>query len=207
MEKRIIIADDYPAIRRILCDMLESHPGMEVIGEAGNGKDAIECCLSLMPDIALIDVHMPDMNGIEAAHQIVSQLPQVKVLAISGNSDLHYVRAMLKAGATGYVHKDSLSEELINAVRAIAKGVTYFCVEIKCEIISAIYDSIEHLTCTEEALLHKLYEGKHIRDIALYLHLSPKKVYETFQGLLEKTALSDVRDLAAYIIHEETDCI
>jgi DNA-binding NarL/FixJ family response regulator len=127
MEIRIIIADDYPANRRILCDMLESHPTMKVIGEAGNGKDAIECCLNQKPDIALIDVNMPDMKGIEAAHQIVSQLPQVKVLAISGNSDLRYVRAMLKAGATGYIHKDSLSKELINAVRTIARGAMFYC--------------------------------------------------------------------------------
>ena len=204
---RIIIADDYPAIRRILCDEMESHPDMEIIGEAENGKDAIECCLSLMPDIALIDVHMPEMNGIEATHQIVSQLPQVKVLAFSGNSDLQYVRAMLKAGASGFVAKDFLPEELVKAIRIIAKGGTYLSVKIKCEIISALYDSIEHLTDTEEALLYKLYEGKHIRDIASYLRLSPKKACETFHGLLEKTAESNIKDLVGYVIREGKDCL
>jgi len=202
----VIIADDCTMIRQALRRLLESHADIEVVGQAKDGKDAIERCLELTPDIAIVDVNMPAMNGIEATRQIASQLPQVKVLALSGDPDLHYVRGMLKAGASGYIVKDFICEELVNAVRTIANGGTYLSIEIKCEIISAFYDSIEHLTGTEEALLHKLYEGKHIRDIALYLHLSPKKVYETYQGLLEKTALSEVMDLAAYIIRKEADC-
>ena len=204
---RIIIADDYPAIRRILCDMLESHPDIKIIGEVGNGKDAIECCLELSPDIAIVDVNMPVMNGIEAAIQIASQLPQVKVLALSGDPDPNYVRGMLEAGASGYVLKDYIFEELVNAVRKIVKGGTHLSAKIKHEIISAFCDSIEHLTGTEEVVLHGLAEEKYICDIALDLHLSPKMVYETSQGLLDKTVESDIRALAAYIIREGTDCI
>ena len=207
MDIRVIIADDHPSIRRILRDMLESHPDMKIIGEAGNGKDAIERCLSLMPDVAIVDVHMPGLNGIEVARQIVSQLPRVKVLALSADPDLHYVRRMLTAGASGYVLKDFILEELVNAVRKIAKGGTYLSAKIKHEIISAFCDSIEHLTGIEEAVLHGLAEGKCVCDVALDLHLSPKMVYETSQGLLDKTVVSDVRDLAEYIIREGTDCI
>jgi len=204
---RIIIADDYPTIRRALRRLLESHADIKVVSEAQDGKDAIERCLELMPDIAIVDVHMPGLNGIEAAHQIVSQLQQVKVLALSGDPDPYYVRGMLTAGASGYVLKDFIFEELVNAVRKIVKGGTYLSVKIKREIFSAFCDSIEHLTSIEEVVLHGLAEGKCICDIASDLHLSPKMVYETSQGLVNKNAVSDVRDLAAYIIREGTNCI
>jgi DNA-binding NarL/FixJ family response regulator len=110
---RVIIADDYPGIRRVLRDLLKSHSDIKIIGEAKDGKDAVECCLELMPDVAILDVHMPGLNGIEAALQIVRQLPRVKVLALSGYPDLNYVRRMLTAGASGYVLKDFMLEELV----------------------------------------------------------------------------------------------
>ena len=207
MSIRVTIADDHSAIRRILRDMIESQPDMKIIGEAGNGKDAIKRCLSLTPDIAIVDVHMPVLNGIEAARQIASQLPQVKVLALSGDPDPHYVRGMLKAGASGYVLKDFIFEELANAVRKIVKGGTYLSTKIKREIFSAFRDSIEHLAGVEEVVLRGLAEGKCICDIASDLHLSPKMVYETSQSLVDKAVVSNVRDLAEYIIREGTNCI
>ena len=203
----VIIADDYPAIRRALRHLLESHADIEVVGQAKDGKDAIECCLELTPDIAIVDVNMPVINSIEAARQIVSQLPQVKVLALSADPYPHYVRGMLKAGASGYVLKDFIFEELVNAVRRIVKGGTYLSATIKREIFSAFCDSIEILTDIEKVVLHGLTEGKCICDIASDLHLSPKMVYETSQGMVNKNTVSGIRDLAAYIIHEETDCI
>ena len=204
---RVIVADDYPVIRRVLCDMLESHPDIKIIGDAGNGKDAIDRCLSLTPDVAIVDVHMPDLNGIEVTRQIVSQLPRVKVLALSGDPDLQYVRGMLTAGASGYVLKDFILEELVSAVRTIDKSGTYLSAKIKHEIISDFCDSIEHLTGLEEAVLHGLAEGKCICDIALDLQLSPKMVYETSQSLVDKAVVSNVSDLAEYVIREGTNCI
>lgn len=203
---RVIIADDYPGIRRVLRDLLESHPDMKIISEAEDGKDAIECCLGLMPDIAIVDVHMPGLNGIEAARQIVRQLPRVKVLALSGDPDLRYVRRMLTAGASGYVLKDFMLEELVDAVRAIAKGGTYLSSKIKREIIAAFCSGAERPTRIEEAVLRELVEGKCICDIALDLNIGPKKVYETRQSIADKIVVSDVGDLAGYIIRNGTDC-
>lgn len=207
MSIRVTIADDHSAIRRIIRERIDSQPDMKTIGEDGNGKDAVERCLSLKPDIAIVDVNMPCLNGIEATRQIVSQLPQVKVLALSGDSYPYYVRGMLKAGASGYILKDFISEELTNAVRKIVKGGTYFSSAIKREIFSSLRDSIEHLTGIEEAILNSLAEGKGICEIASDIHLNPKKVYATSQGLVDKNTASDVRDLAGYIIREGTNCI
>lgn len=207
MSIRVFIADDNPAVRRSLCDMLKRHQEVKIIGEAGNGKDAVERCLNLTPDILTIDVHMPDLNGIEATRQIISQNPQVKVLALSGDSDLYYVRGMLAAGASGYVPKYFLSEELVNAFQTIAGGRIYLSTKIRYEIISALSDSIVNLTYIEEVLLHGLSEGKCLSDIALDLHLAPKVVYDISQDLIGKSVMSDIRDLAKYIILEGIDCI
>ncbi|MHC4323534.1 MAG: response regulator [Planctomycetota bacterium] len=207
MSIRVTIADDHSAIRKILCDLIDSQPDMKIIGEAGNGKDAVESCLSLKPDIAIVDVNMPCLNGIEATRQIASQLPQVKVLALSGDSYPHSVRGMLKAGASGYVLKDFIFEELANAVRTIVKGGTHLSTAIKREIFSALRDSIEHLTGIEETILHRLAEGKCICDIASDMHLNPKMVYETSRGLVDKNTVPDVSDLAGYIIREGAKCI
>lgn len=204
---RIIIADDYPAIRRILCDMLESHHDMKIIGQAGNGKDAIELCLSLIPDIAIVDVHMPGLNGIEVVRQTVPKLPRVKVLALSGDTDLCNVRKILRTGASGYILKNYILEDLVYAVRTIAKGGIYLSSKIKCELLSAFSDSIKHLTYIEKIVLHGLSESKCISDIALDLHLAPKMVYDITQDLVGKSVMSDIRDLAKYIIPEGTDCI
>jgi DNA-binding NarL/FixJ family response regulator len=202
---RVIIADDYPGIRRVLSDLIEGHPDMKIVGEAKDGKDAIECCLGLVPDIAIVDVHMPGLNGIEAAHQIVRQLPRVKVLALSGDPDLRYVRRMLTAGASGYVLKDFMLEELVDAVRTIAKGGTYLSSKIKREIIAALCDGTESPSGIEEEVLRGLAEGKCICDIALDLNIIPKKVYETRQSIADKIVVSDVVDLAGYIIRDGTD--
>lgn len=180
---------------------------MKIIGEAKDGIGAIECCLGLMPDVAIVDVHMPGLNGIEAARQIVRQLPRVKVLALSGDPDLRYVRRMLTAGASGYVLKDFMLEELIDAVRTIAKGGTYLSSKIKREIIAAFCSGAERPTGIEEAVLRELVEGKCICDIALDLNIGPKKVYETRQSIADKIVVSDVRDLAGYIIRDGTDCV
>ncbi|MHC4205155.1 MAG: response regulator [Planctomycetota bacterium] len=206
MEIRIIIADDYPAIRRILCDVLESHPDMKIIGETGNGKDAIELCLNLIPDIVIVDFHMSDLNGIEVVNQIVPKLPQVKVLALSGDPDLCKVRKILRAGASGYVLKNFIPEDLVNAVRTIAKGGTYLSTKIKSGLLSAFSDSIKHLTYIEKVVLHGLSEGKCISDIALDLHLGPKVVYDISQDLVGKSVMSDIRDLTKYIIPGGIDC-
>ena len=202
---RVIIADDYPGIRRVLSDLIEGHPDMKIVGEAKDGKDAIECCLGLVPDIAIVDVHMPGLNGIEAAHQIVRQLPRVKVLALSGDPDLRYVRRMLTAGASGYVLKDFMLEELVDAVRTIAKGGTYLSSKIKREIIAALCDGTESPSGIEEEVLRGLAEGKCICDIALDLNIIPKKVYETRQSIADKIVVSDVVDLAGYIIRDGKD--
>lgn len=128
------------------------------------------------------------------------------MLALSGDPDLRYVRRMLTAGASGYVLKDFMLEELVDAVRAIAKGGTYLSSKIKREIIAAFCSGAERPTGIEEAVLRDLVEGKCICDIALDLNIGPKKVYETRQSIADKIVVSDIGDLAGYIIRNGTDC-
>ena len=115
---RTIIADDNPAIRRSLCDMLKKHHEVKIIGETGNGKETVERCPSLRPDVVTIDVHMPDLNGIEAARQTISQHPQIKVLALSGDSDLHLAPKLVYD-----ISQDLESGSLMSDIRYLTKYI------------------------------------------------------------------------------------
>ncbi|MHC4558308.1 MAG: response regulator [Planctomycetota bacterium] len=197
---RVIIADDYPMIRRALCGLLESHTDIEIVGEAKDGKDAIERCLELLPDIAIVDVHMPGLNGIEATRQIVRQSPSIKVIAASSVPDQHYVMGMLTAGASGYVLKDFVSEELLDAVRTTFKGGTFLSAKIKRDVIVTLCEGTESLTKREEAVFRGLAEGRCMDEVAQDLHLEPNIANEIRRIIEHKIARSDVRDLAMYII-------
>jgi len=208
---RVIIADDYPMIRRVVCDLLASHSDIEVVGQAKNGKEAIECCLELKPDIAVVDVNMPVLNGIEATCEIVQQRPHVKVVAASASRDLYSVIGMLAAGASAYVLKDFLREELVDAIRTTANGRTLISARLKQDIISArLKEDIiaalgcvaEPLTRKEEQILIGLAEGKRIDEIARDLHLHPNTAHEIRRIIERKITGSYLGDIAMYIIRD-----
>ncbi|MHC4168873.1 MAG: response regulator [Planctomycetota bacterium] len=197
---RAIIADDYPMIRRILCDLLDSHADIEVVGQARDGKEAIECCLELTPDVAIVDVSMPGMNGIEATRHITGERSRVKVVAASANRDLQSVTGMFAAGASAYVQKDFLSEELVDAVRTTLKGGTFLSAKIKEDIIVALRRSTEPLTGREEQVLCGLAEGRCMDEVARDMDLDRNIAREIRRIIEHKAAGSYVRDLVMYII-------
>ncbi len=204
MSIRIVIADDYPPIRQVLRNLLEIHSDFEVLGEAGDGKEAVTRCLELVPDLAMMDVHMPGLNGVEATQQIVRRHPQIGVLAVSSDADYHLVWSMLMAGASGYVLKDAVVEELVDAARRVAAGRTYLSAAIRGQLIALLNDGMEPLSQREERVLRVLTGGNDVADTSMYLKLDPKTLIETHRNLLKKILASDVADLVAHILRDWT---
>ena len=132
---RILLADDHDVVRRGLRLLLENHPGFSVVGEASNGKQAVEQAEAVTPDVAVLDVAMPDLSGIEAAQRILALLPQTAVLMLSMHSDEGYVRRALAAGAKGYLLKDSAGSDLIGAIIAVSQGKTFFSPQISKRVV------------------------------------------------------------------------
>src|SRR5919109_4787762 len=122
---RILLADDHAMVRKGFRLILETQPDMEIVGEAGNGREAVDLAESLRPDVVVMDVAMPELNGIEATRRLASSAPHTRVLALSMHKDSVYVREILRAGARGYLLKDSVDSDLIAAVRAVARGEGY----------------------------------------------------------------------------------
>src|SRR5581483_8622936 len=122
---RVLLADDHAMVRKGFRLILEAQPDMAIVGEAGNGREAIEQAESTRPDVIVMDVAMPELNGIEATRRLSASAPRTRILALSMHKDSVYVREILKAGARGYLLKDSIDSDLVNAVRAVAKGDAY----------------------------------------------------------------------------------
>ncbi len=204
MSIRIVIADDYPPIRKVLRNLLETHSDFEVLGEAGDGKEAVARCSELAPDLAIMDVHMPGLNGVEATRQIVRRHPQMGVLAVSSDADYHLVRSMLMAGASGYVLKDAVVEELVDATRRAAAGRTYLSAAIRGQLIALLNNGMAPLSRREERVLRVLAGGNDVADTSVCLELDPKTLIETHRSLLKKILASDVADLVAHILRDWT---
>lgn len=128
---RILIADDHKVVREAIDSLLSKEPGMEIVGEAKDGRAAVQLARELQPNVVVMDINMPNLNGIEATRQIVHELPGVKVVALSVRSDRRSVREMLKAGASGYVPKHCAFGELVSAIRSVVSNQTYLSSQIK----------------------------------------------------------------------------
>jgi DNA-binding NarL/FixJ family response regulator len=201
---RILIADDYLMIRRRLRVVLESQLDVEVIAGVSDGRAAVRCCQELMPDVVLMDVSMPRLNGIEATRQIVHLAAQIKVLAVSAHSNLRTVRGMLSAGASGYVLKNRVFEELVDAVRAVVAGHTYLSATVRRGIVTTW---IEHLTESgqsladeERAVLKGLHSGKCSDTLASDLCAGPGVVKQICNEILSRTGEPDLKLLVRHVI-------
>jgi DNA-binding NarL/FixJ family response regulator len=135
---KILLADDQKLIRDILRALIENQTGMSVVGQAENGRTALELTGQLKPDVVIMDIHMPDLNGIDATRRIVAEFPDTKVIALSMHSDKQFVDAMLKAGASGYLLKDRSFEEVVPAIRSVVTHHIYLCTEIDCTVAKDI---------------------------------------------------------------------
>jgi DNA-binding NarL/FixJ family response regulator len=208
---RILLADDHTVVRKGLRLLLESQPGLTVIAEAADGRAAVSLAEQDPPDVVVMDVAMPTLNGIEAARQITAKLPQTAVVFLSMHSDESYVLKALKAGARAYLLKDSAEHDLIQAVHAVTQGKSFFSPAISKMMMEdymrelqerQIEDTYELLTTREREVLQLLAEGKSNKEVAAVLNLSLYTV-ETHRGnILQKLNLHSGAELILYAIRK-----
>jgi DNA-binding NarL/FixJ family response regulator len=210
MDIKILIADDHQLTREGIRSMLEREPDMRVLGEAGDGRTVARLARNLGPDLILMDVCMPEMNGIVATSIIHAEFPKIKVLALSMLDDRRFVYHMLRAGASGYIVKDSSFKELIRAIRRVMQNMTYLSPGIM-DIVVRDYltppadpaspDSF-NLTLREKEVLQLVAEGHSTNQIANSLHLSVKTVETHRQKLMGKLNTKGIAQLTKYAIRE-----
>jgi two-component system response regulator NreC len=208
---RILLADDHRIMREGLRAMLDSMPGTSVVAEANNGRTAVKLAGELKPDIVVMDITMPDLNGIEATRQLASECPEVKVIALSIHSDRRFISGMFRAGAAGYLLKDCAFEELHGAILAVSSGHTYVSPVIAGQVIKDYVGrtpaagqepKAPQLTGREREVLQLLAEGKSTREISEHLQISIKTVETYRQQLMTKIGVHSVAELTKYAIRE-----
>lgn len=208
---RILLADDHTVVRKGLRLLLETQPDFQVIAEASNGREAVALAEEHRPDAIVMDVAMPILNGIEAARQICNKLPQAAVVFLSMHSDEAYVLKALKVGARGYLLKDSAEQDLINAVKAVSEGKSFFSPAISKMLVEdyvrqmqelKLEDSYDLLTTRERELLQLLAEGKNNKEVANLLNLSLHTVETHRSNIFQKLNLHSGAELILYAIRK-----
>ena len=208
---RILLADDHNVVRRGLRLLLESQPDLCVVGEAADGRQAVEQAEASVPDVVVLDVAMPNLSGIEAAQRILALNPQIAIVVLSMHSDEGYVLRALKSGAKGYLLKDSAEGDLIEAIRAVHAGKTFFSPEISKMLVEdyvreirarGVEDSYELLTSREREILQLLAEGKANKEVATMLNLSLYTVETHRRNLQDKLNLHSFAELILYAVRK-----
>jgi DNA-binding NarL/FixJ family response regulator len=208
---RILLADDHNVMRRGLRLLLENQAGFNVVGEAADGRQAVEQAEATQPDVAVLDIAMPNLSGIEAAQRITSALPHTGIVILSMHSDEGYVLRALKAGAKGYLLKDSAEDDLIEAIKAVHEGKAFFSPEISNMLVEDYMreiktrgtgDSYELLSSREREILQLVAEGKSNKDIAASLGLSLYTIETHRRNLQEKLNLHSLAELILYAVRK-----
>jgi two-component system response regulator NreC len=212
MEKlRVLLVDDHTVVRHGLRRILTSDEHIEVIGEAGDGRTAVELAQRMQPHVVVMDVALPELNGIEATRQLTKRAPNVHVLMLTMHADDVYVRQSLKAGARGYLLKDSEDLDLIKAVKAVGAGGSFFSPAVSSVVLSGYLgdrpisepdDPLGRLTDREREVLQLIAEGKTNKDIAAVLSLSVNTVETHRKHLMEKLDLHNTAELVRFAIRE-----
>jgi len=210
MSIRVLVADDHRIMREGLRSLLEDRPDIEVIAEAADGRRTVQLARELSPDVVIMDVAMPDLNGIGATRQIIAELPGVKVVALSMHSDTRFVTGMLKAGASGYLLKDCAFEEVARAIKAVAADQTYLSPGIVGIVIDDYVDRLrktDSLTLStlmprEVEVLQLLVEGRSTQQIASHLQLSAITIETHLRQIINKLDVHSVAELTKYAIRE-----
>jgi DNA-binding NarL/FixJ family response regulator len=204
---QLVIADNHTLVRAGFRSLVEELDGIEVIGEAENGRDALHLIETLKPQIVLMDIAMPEMNGLEATARIAREFPQVKVLILSMHANEEYVYQALRSGASGYLLKDSGIEELGLALRAIARGETYLCPAVSKYVVSDYVrrlsqdqSPLDQITPRQREILLLIAEGKSTKDIADMLYISTKTVETHRTQLMDRLDIHDIAGLVRYAI-------
>lgn len=210
MKIRILLADDHKIIREGLKALIEKQPDMEVAAEAQDGLSTVKLAQKILPQIIIMDIGMPEMNGIDATRHIVSEKRDVKIIALSMHSDRRFVLEMLKAGASGYLLKDSAFEELVTAIHTVMANQPYLSPKITDIVVKEYLHNLPKndsnvfniLTGREREVLQLLAEGKSTKQIALTLNLSVKTVETHRQQIMDKLEIRSVAELTKYAIRE-----
>jgi len=201
---RILLADDHAVVRQGFRMILSSHPDLEIVGEAGNGREAVELAASLRPDVVVMDVAMPELNGIEATRRLTAENPHIRVVALSMHKDSVYVREILRAGARGYLLKDSVADDLVAAVRAVAGGEGYLSPAISNAVLDDyrkhVTNPIDLLSSREREVLQMLAEGKTNKEIAVTLNLSVYTVDAHRGRIMEKLNVHSISELVRFAV-------
>lgn len=202
---RVLVADDHTIVRQGLVGILKAIEEVEVVGEAGDGFEAVEKSLKVKPDVVILDISMPRLNGLEAARRIHEALPATRILVLTMHDDEEYVLKMVRAGVSGYLVKDGAASELLTAIKTLKAGKAYFgpqasraLAEAFQENISAPEDPYGRLTDREREIFHLVVEGKTNPQIAGILYISPKTVDNHRTRLMEKLGVHSTVELVRY---------
>jgi DNA-binding NarL/FixJ family response regulator len=205
---RILIADDHEVVRHGIRSLLENHPGWEVCGEAVDGRDAVELARELHPDLALLDIGMPNLNGLDAARQILKTAPRIRVLILSMHSSDEVIREVLDVGARGFILKSDAARDLVAAVEALQRRTTFFTSEVATIVLEGYLTQSPNrekqirnrLTAREREVVQLLAEGKSSKEVAVALNLSVKTAETHRTNVMRKLDLHSVADLVRYAV-------
>jgi two-component system response regulator NreC len=210
-EIRVLLAEDHTIVRKGLRSLLDADPAITVVGEAENGRQAIDQVERLLPDVVVMDIAMPGLNGLEATRQIKKRFPEVQVLILTVHTAQEYILQILRAGASGYLVKQAAPTDLVQAIQAAHRGDTFLSPSISRKVIeeyvqqastAAELDSYETLTDREREVLQLIAEGSSTRQIAEQLHISVKTVETHRAHLMDKLELRSTAELTQYAIRK-----
>jgi two-component system response regulator NreC len=198
---RILLADDHAVVRKGFRLILNQEPDLEVVGEAGDGLEAVELARVLRPDVTILDIGMPNVNGVEATRRILENCPESQILILSMHKDSVYVRESLRVGARGYLLKDAIDEDLLRAVRAVAIGEAFLSPAVSRTILEDYQqttDPFDSLTAREREILQMLAEGKVAKEVATALDVSVFTVDAHRGRILKKLGLKSSTELVKF---------
>ena len=206
---RVLLGDDHTLMRQGLRKIMEERPEWEVVAEVGDGREAVKKCLALKPDVAVLDVAMPLLNGIDATQQITKKVPETKVLVLSMHSDEAYVTRALQAGATGYMLKDSAGKDLLKGIASVAAGQAYFSPAIARLMLddyvrrvsgTDVVDRYETLSAREREIFQLIAEARTNKEVAELLEISPATVETHRARILQKLDIHNTAELVLYAV-------
>jgi DNA-binding NarL/FixJ family response regulator len=210
MKLRILIVDDHEVVRRGLCSLLQSHEGWEICGEATDGREAVEKAKQLKPDVVVLDVGMPNLNGLAATRQLAQQDPRCKIIVLTITDSDQVIREALDAGARGFVLKSDAARDLVTAVEALQRNRMFFTPRVNDMVLAGFLDKGNNgsngatlrlrLTPREREVIQLLAEGKSSKEVASVLNLSTKTAETHRSNIMRKLGLHSIRDLVLYAV-------